>query len=325
MDNLIQSFKNNEIYNIYLFFGEEDFLIDFYVKKLKDKFVKNDDEANYFFINEDNYSDEKIINHIVSYSFLSEYKFIYINFDNSLEKTYKIIEGNYQNIPKNNILLIRDKTADKRKKSYKFIEKNGLVVDFKKLDEDKITKWIIKKLGKKNINISSTNAKYILSKVGNDMYTLNNEIDKIISFISDKNTVNMSDVDEIVSYKAEDRVFELIDYISNRDIDKAMDAYNDLLSLNEPPMKILALIFRNYNILYQMKDIEDITNKEILKRIGIPVFFARKYKFISSKFSFLELREIINELYNIDYNIKIGNMTDRTSLELFILKQCKGY
>ena len=59
----------------------------------------------------------------------------------------------------------------------------------------------------------------------------------------------------VCTVQVTNRIFDMVAAIVNRQTRKAMDLYEDLLTLKEPPMRILFLIARQFNQLLQVKEL----------------------------------------------------------------------
>ena len=72
-----------------------------------------------------------------------------------------------------------------------------------------------------------------------------------------------------------------------------MELYYDLLTLKEPPMRILYLITRQFNLLLQVKELKNkgCDANTIGSKVGLAGFIARKYVAQAAKFREADLRE----------------------------------
>ena len=101
----------------------------------------------------------------------------------------------------------------------------------------------------------------------------------------------------------------------------ALELYYDLLTLREPPMRILFLIARQCNLLLQAKAMKDrgASNKEIASSLGVPPFAVGKYLSQASRFKSAVLRRALSRCVEAEEAVKTGRMNDVMSVEILIV------
>ena len=95
--------------------------------------------------------------------------------------------------------------------------------------------------------------KLFLEKTGTDMERIRQELEKLICYCMEKESITEEDVAVICSEQTENKIFDMINAMAEKKQKKAMELYYDLLALKEPPMRILYLITRQFNLLMQVK------------------------------------------------------------------------
>ena len=205
---------------------------------------------------------------------------------------------------------------------YKEVKKYGRVVEFGIQKEDTLVKWILGMLKKEGKSITKETLQLFLTKTGSDMQTIKNELDKLISFTEGKEVITSEDVEQVCVAQTTNKIFDMINAIAEGNRKKALELYEDLLSLKEPPMRILFLIARQFHQLYQLKLLakEGVASSEIAKQAGIMPFAMKKYQAQAKSFSEEELRQAVEECVDAEEAVKTGAMNDRLSVELIILK-----
>ena len=103
---------------------------------------------------------------------------------------------------------------------------------------------------------------------------------------------------------------------------QALELYYDLLSLKEPPMRILFLIARQFNQMYQIKDLREqgYDSGAIAKKAGLAPFIAKKSLAQASKFEKDTLRQAVEDCVETEAAVKSGRLGDRLGVELLIVK-----
>ena len=119
----------------------------------------------------------------------------------------------------------------------------------------------------------------------------------------------------------------MISAISAGNQQKALQLYYDLLALREPPMRILYLIGRQFNMLLQVKELVRKGNGQrmIAEKMNLKPFIAGKYMTQASGFDLKYLKQAVEDCAEADFAIKSGKMTDQMSVELLIVQYSKKY
>ena len=129
-------------------------------------------------------------------------------------------------------------------------------------------------------------------------------------------------VPQAATFEIQDKVFDMVEALAMRDRDKVLRLYSDLLELKEPPMKILAIMGKQFATLYGVKCMMDNNSPqgEIADKLGIRPFFISKYISQAKGFTSEELECGMKEIAEYDYMVKSGQMEDTYAVELIIMK-----
>ena len=114
----------------------------------------------------------------------------------------------------------------------------------------------------------------------------------------------------------------MIQAITEQNQRQALDLYADLLSMKEPPMRILYLITRQFHQLLQLKELSGLGMErgEMAKAAGIPPFAMGKYMAQCRKFTKAQLRRAVEDCVDTEERVKTGRMADQLSVEMLIVK-----
>ena len=147
-------------------------------------------------------------------------------------------------------------------------------------------------------------------------------MEKLLCYCMKKNVVTEEDVNEICTRQVTNQIFDMVDAIAGKRQKEALNLYYDLLTLKEPPMRILFLIARQFNLLLQVKELsaKGYGDKAIAEKVGLHSFIAGKYVRQASKFKTSYLREAVNACVSAEEAVKTGRMDDQMSVELVIVR-----
>ena len=229
-------------------------------------------------------------------------------------------------IPESTCFIFVETEIDKRSRLYKEVKKYGRIVEFGTQKEDTLIKWILGMLKKEEKNVTKETLHNFLTKTGSDMQLIKNELDKLIAYTEGRDVITTNDVEHVCVTQTTNKIFDMVNAIAEGNQKLALDLYEDLLSLKEPPMRILFLIARQFNQLYQVKLLqkEGMGSSEIAKQAGIVPFAMKKYQAQAKSFTEKELRRAVEDCVDSEEAVKTGMMNDRMSVELLIMKYSKS-
>ena len=225
-------------------------------------------------------------------------------------------------IPAETILVFVEKDVDKRGKLYKAVQKKGRAVELGRQDEKTLQAWVLGMLKKEKRTITRDALTLFLEKSGNEMENIANELEKLLTYTHGKDAVEYADVEEICTVTTESRVFDMIRAVAEKKQKQALDLYYDLLSLKEPPMRILFLIARQFNQMMQVKDLRErgYGASEIASKAGIAPFIVKKSLAQSAQFEMDELYRAVKDCVEAEEAVKTGRLGDCLAVEMVIVK-----
>ena len=176
-----------------------------------------------------------------------------------------------------------------------------------------------KKEGK---NITEETMHAFLGRTGSDMENIERELEKLLCYTLGRAVITTKDVEEICTEQTENRIFEMIQAITEKNQKKALNLYADLLEMKEPPMRILFLIARQFNQLLQLKSLsaQGMEKGEMAKKAGVPPFALGKYLAQCRKFASPILKKAVEDCIETEELVKTGRLGDQIGVELLIMK-----
>lgn len=322
MKSLNEDLKTGQFKQIYLLYGEEAYL----KKQYRDRFVKamvqEGDTMNYTCFEGKNTNPKSVIDLAETLPFFAERRLIVLENTGFLKNATPELAEYVKEMPETTSMIFVEEELDKRGKLYKAIREKGHIVELKRQDDKTLVRWIAGLAKKEEKQISEAAARYFLGKVGNDMENIQRELEKLFSYCMYKTDILVPDIDAICTNQIGNHIFDMVDAVANKEQKKALDYYYELLSLKEPPMRILYLLTRQFRILMEVKEMEKLGfgQKDIASKVGIMPFLVGKYRTQAKAFSGTELRTIVEAGVQAEENVKTGKMGDTLSVELFLVQ-----
>ncbi len=319
LENIEKMLKNEELNFIYLFFGEETYLIENTIKKIKHKFGEIIQGINYICLDDSNI--QNLISEISMPAFGYEKKLIIVKNANVFKKETKkkasknediqekikdYIEDNFDMVKSTCILVFIEQDATKND-LYDFIDKNGIVCNFEKLKPNQLTSRLKSICNAYKVNASEDVLMYLIENIGTDMQDAINEIRKLIEYAGEGGTIKKETIDSLCIKQTDAIIWNLTDFLGNKNIKSALENLQGLIYNKEPIQKLLTLIYNHFKKLYITK-LSERYNKPIAESLSLKpnqVFLVSKYKKQSSYFEEETLRKIIISLVDLDANYKL--------------------
>lgn len=319
MQRLKEDIKSEKFHNIYLLYGEEDYLKRMYRDNLKKAVLNDSDEMNYSYFEGNSVDITEIRNIADTLPFFSDYRIVIVE-NSGMFKSSNDFADYLSGMPDTTIILFVEKEIDKRNKLYKYVNKNGIAVEMNQMSAHETKSFVGMILKQNNKIIREKTAEYLLQHIDNSMINIKNELDKLIAYTEGRDEITIEDIDDICPVQITGRIFQMIDSVAECNVNQAMSLYHDLLQLRESSMSILYLLTRHFNILLQIKSLNSTSKSEIAKKIGIPPFATGKYMSQAKRFNITLLKEMLNQCIDTEYRFKRGLLGDQIGVELLLIQ-----
>ncbi len=321
MKTIVAHIKEGKFSPVYLLYGQEDYLRLLYRDKLREAILPPEDTMNYSYFEGKDIDLGEVESIADTVPFFSEQRLILIE-NSGLFKKQNDFADYLKTMPDTTKIIFVEAEVDKRNKLFKAVKKLGTVAELNGLPEKDLKVWAAAYLKKNGKNITEQNLLYFFQKVGVDMKSLENEMDKLIAYSMDETIITREMLDEVCVEQTEGKIFQMIDAIGMKDQDQALRLYYDLLEVREKPMSILFLIIRHFTILNQLKDLSrlGLAAGEVASKVGIPPFTVRKYQSQVKNFKGKEIIRNLERCAQVEQEIKTGLLLDQIGVELLIVE-----
>ena len=334
IDGFESELKKGDIGSGYVFCGLDEELIKENINILVKKLVPDEFMTlNYERLDGLTTTFNDIENACETMPFLGEKKVIVVYRANFLKdkadkegaKVYSEVSKYVKNLPPYTVLIMYYLFNDKRdtpKKNKKLgtLDKYIKVVHCDKLKKDKYYKKIEDIFKEKGKNIGKIQVRYFAEKVQNNFDIIKREVDKLVNYANGRD-IKKEDIDKLLPSKSEEDIFDLVDLISQRKIERAIDIMDDLLFKADQHMLIITSIELQFKKLYgikvglsQGKRVEDF-----MSELRVPAFVCEKLINLSSKFSIRQLEGLLKLCIETENRLKSSGIDKTMELELLLL------
>lgn len=214
-------------------------------------------------------------------------------------------------------LVLVDSGLDKRSRLYKFCKNNNLIKQHDQLSQYQATGWLSDFSKEQHgITLKPEAAQLIIDKVGLNQWLLVGELQKLV--LSDAE-ISKQLIDRVVENTPQEDIFALLDSLSSGKVKKALGIFDDLYAKGNEPIYIVSMLIWSFHNLLAVKSAEGQSDGEIAKNFAIAPFVVGKTKALTKGLSLLQLRKIINDLFNADFDLKNKNINNKLTTDNLIV------
>lgn len=320
--------KENRLRNLYVFYGEEEYLKEYYIKQIEEKVPSNGfEEFNRILI--EGGSDYDVYDSVLeSMPVMAEKRIVEIRDSNifTMKRSGGIVppdddqkkfwQDKFKRLSDDTVLIFCEKNVDGRSVLFKAAAKAGFAVEFKYMSSVDLRAWTVRRAMKAGKKIDNSTADYLISVIDPGMNNLENEMDKLLNYCGE--TIYKSDIDKVVSRALQVQAFDITDALMSGDARKALSVLNNMRTQKQSVFAILYLIYSNVEKMLHLR-LADVTSRaEAAEVLGCVQWLAGKYLDGSKGFSLEKLYYMVTRVPEIDYEIKSGDVEEWQALEQYI-------
>ena len=322
MQKLTEEIKTGQLKQVYILYGEEAYLRSQYKDKLKKALLGDGDDMNFHYFEGKNISQGEVIDLAETMPFFAQRRVIVLENSGLMARGGEELAAYLGNPAQTAYFVFVEQSVDKRNRLYKAATARGRAIEFKAQDEAVLKRWILGFLKKENKNITERDLNFFLDKTGSGMDNIRGELEKLFCYCMGRDVITAQDIEAVCTRQVSSQIFDMIDAVAQKKQKTALDLYYDLLTLKEPPMRILFLITRQFNLLLQVKELKNkgYDANAIGGTVGLAGFIARKYVTQAARFREEDLRRALTDCVETEEAVKTGRMNDVMSVELLIVK-----
>ena len=322
--------KAGEYARVYVFFGEETFLLNHYTMQLKKQLLDDLTESfNFHKLTQENFDIRSFADSVESLPMMAEHTFIWVDDidifklpEDEREKMAQILAD----VPEYCSVLFTYETApwnpDGRfKKLYQAVMEKAYIVEFAKQSVSDLTAWIIRHFAASGKTIAPNLCQYLIEITDGTMTSLAGEIKKVCAY-SGADTIVKNDIDAVVEPVLDAVVFQMTDLLSEGRYSLALQKLETLLKMQQEPLSILGAVGGHFRRLGTARTLLDNgkNSSELQKLYGIPDYPARKTMEAARRFrpEFCAKANLL--VLETDRRIKTSFDEPERLLELLILR-----
>lgn len=336
INNIDEVIKNNNYPPVLLIFGEEEYLIEESVNKIKSELQKKDSTSfDLELLNGEKTTFKEIVEKCLTFPFVSERRTVIVNnfellpeltktkkerinlpFKNYLENpqssTFLLIISRDLSLSSSAISKSNQKSVKNQKRQPSLIFPYDLIfekhqwVEFKKFKDNDYINWITNKLESQKKKVSQNAAQILFSSFNPNLREIDGELDKLLLYSKNKDYITEDDIAQLIGQSKKYNVFELQKAVGKRNLNLSIEILTNLLANERQEMLILTVLTRYFVVLWKLYDLNlsNTTNAEMAAKVGVNPYFLREYLEALKKYRIKEVEKAIVILNEIDEKLK---------------------
>ena len=322
MKNIQSDIKSGNFKQAYLLYGDEAYLKQQYKHNLVKALNPDGDTMNFNHYEGKGVDVKQLIDLCETMPFFADRRVILLEDTGFFKNKSEELADYMKELPDYLCMVFVESEVDKRNRMYKAVKACGTIAEFARQDEKTLMRWAAGILGKAGKKITQRDMELLLTKTGTDMGNLRMELEKLICYTEGRDVVTAEDIEEICTTQTTNRIFDMVRAVTEKNQKRALDLYYDLLTLKEPPMRILFLLAKQYRQLLQVKQFAEagLAQQEMASKLGVPSFAVRNIASCARAYTISELEQAIKDFVDAEESVKTGRLEDKLSVELLIIK-----
>jgi len=195
-------------------------------------------------------------------------------------------------------------------------------VEFNPLKNEDLLEWVKTQVKRQGKSIDSEAINLLCGALGDNLISLNNEIEKLAIFVAERTTIEPQDVKSVVGEMRVHTVFKLCDAIKASDLKEAMSLLSRLLNTGVDPSYIIGKLREQLVNLFtgrrKWKSYSKVLAKDSVRRDYAQLKAQPKAHLDKKTFE-----EMLTQLYEAELKMKSGSQKPKAALTLLIYRLCR--
>lgn len=341
MHNLENSLKLGLLCPIYLFYGDEQLLMEEKASQIASLALPEDMLWNQESYQGNDITPAELVLNAQSGGFMGLRRMITVRNINWLKRSKKdkdtpeneeaanvdlepLIAYAADPNPDTVLILMVNGNVQANSRLLKAVKKGGRAAQFPLFRSGEKEKWLDNYLRQSGKKPGRGVVSYLALMSGEGLLNAKNEADKLLLYTAGHEEIIMDDARAIVSRSSLAGVFDLTDYMAEKQGGKAVEILRRLCLQGEAPQKLLAMLGTQYHNTLAVKDLMErgFTSREAAARLGMNPYAASKCAAQARLYTKRQLSKALELLLNADIAQKRGEGDLSDLLEVALLRIC---
>lgn len=204
------------------------------------------------------------------------------------------------------------------------LQREEAALGFFRLKEGELYQWLTQEAENLGKTLTLAAAQRLVEMVGDNLAELTQELEKLALFAGEERSLTPTLVTQLASHSRTYNIFALVDALGEPGAPKRLSALDHLLDLGEPPAKILGMLARQMRLLIRLKESPAEASLDLTRSLNLPQGVVKKLSQQAARFSEAKLRHCLFLLHQVDYHLKTSSGNPRLWLEWCLLQMGPG-
>lgn len=324
--------------DVLLFYGAEDFLMNWAQDKIIEKYVSEDArDLDVIYLDGEQLTAHDIMAEAASYSMFSEKRVVVVrNYlplyrkveDEGADRLLEFAGKNQESSV--TVFVVESRYSASLSAFGKKLAKECSAYEFARLDKPDLSAFITRRvhaagkiIGRRELNHMIDVSGYYNRDSEYNLTFLDRDVEKIIK-ASSEDEISTALIEDILIGDSDRFAFNLIDALTNSNRGKALEVAEAIICHDDGSMGMLALLTKQFEIMYDSLELSEkgCSMSAMAKMTGVNEFRFKRAYAAANRYSKSRISRIVIDLYNMDRDIKRGDIDDDTALELIAISAC---
>jgi DNA polymerase III delta subunit len=297
--------------------GENDVLRMAALHEYVDPFVAEHGDMALERIDGEEASYERMLESVQSLPFLASRKLVVLRAPSANKEFTERFEAFTESVAETNDVLIVEPKLDKRTAYHKLLKRDTRFQEFPLLDGNGLVRYLSDYARTQGGSLSSTDARLLMDRVGQNQLILQHEVDKLLSY---NPAVTRQAIELLTERTPQSSIFELLDAAFAGDAKRAMQLYEEQRGLRVEPQQIIAMIIWQLHVLAVVKTAGARTTDEIAKQSKISPFTVRKSQGLARRKTLAQVKQLVSSLRQFDVRLKSEGLSADEVTRYYLLQ-----
>ena len=282
--------------------GTNNYLLQAELRRVVDEFVEEHTDMALEKLDGEDASFERMQEAMQSLPFLAPKKMVVLQSPGANKQFVEHSARLLDELPETTDLLIVEPKLDKRSAYYKMLKKQKGYQEFVEMDENGLSKWLVAEARDKGAQLTQSDARYLVERVGNNQQVLASEVEKLSLYQPD---ISRTAINNLTVAAPQSTIFQLLEAAFAGNQRRALELYHEQRALKVEPIQIIAMLGWQLHVLALIKAAgKDRSPDVIAREAKISPYVVRKSATIANKLTMAETKTLVHDLLVIDGRLK---------------------
>lgn len=223
----------------------------------------------------------------------------------------------------NLVFVVETSKLDNRSKLSKTIQEHAKVYEIRNITEKEWPEYIKRSLARRDVTITNEAASELALRVAGDAQLFESEANKLATYASH---ITLDIVKDLVPRSQVEKSYELTNALLDKNLNRVLEIYYDFKKVGQEPTTFITMIANQFRLYSQVFILHSQGKGEaqITDAIGVHPYRVKLALQVYRKGGIEEVNNVLEQLYELDYKIKSGQVDRFYAFELFLVNYCKN-